>query len=436
MTENFRSDEFRLDERFAIEKDKRDSLASFRERFYIPPDTIYMDGNSLGLLSKDAENSINRILREWKTKAIDGWLDASPPWFYMAENIGKQTAPLVGAEPEEVVCTGTTTVNIHSLLSTFYQPDGKRKKILADDLNFPSDIYALQGQAKLKGLDPGNDIVLVPGRSGILDEDDIIDHMTGEIAVVFLPSVLYRSGQLLDIPRLTRAAHERGILIGFDCSHSAGAVPHRFSEWGVDFALWCSYKYMNGGPGSPGFLYVNRKHFDKEPLLCGWFGCDKEKQFLMELDFSYARSAGGWQISTPVLMGMAGVEGALNVMTEAGIQRIREKSLELTSYFIFLMDRMLPEHESGLRIGTPRRPERRSGHVSVESDDGERLWRINRVLKEKKIIPDFRPPGLIRFAPIALYNTLSEVRQTVLTLKEIIDAKSYQHVSMGKTAVT
>jgi kynureninase len=426
---------FRLDENFARERDAADPLARFRERFYIPRDTIYLDGNSLGLMSKDSEECLARVKDEWKHQAIGGWLDANPPWFYMAEKLGAMAAKLVGAEPAEVVCTGTTTVNIHSLVSTFYKPIGKRKKILADALNFPSDIYALKGQVKLKGLNPDEDLVLVPSRDGrTLDEETIIEHMTAEIAVVLLPSVLYRSGQLLDMPLLTQKAHERGIIIGFDCSHSVGAVPHRFSPWGVDFALWCSYKYMNGGPGSPAFLYVNKKHVNREPPLAGWFGYIKEKQFDMLLEFQHAKHAGGWQISTPNILSAAPVEGALKLTLEAGIERIREKSTGLTSYLIHLADHILPEDQYHLTIGTPREPDRRSGHVSIEGD--EKLWLIHQALKAQKVVPDFRPPGLIRFAPIALYNTFHEVWQTVRLLKDIIDTKTYESFSKQRTAIT
>ncbi|HKL08421.1 MAG TPA: kynureninase, partial [Bacteroidales bacterium] len=265
---------------FATDLDKNDRLKNLRHRFYIPENKIYFDGNSLGLLSKDAEQSLNRVLDEWKNQAIGGWLNAQRPWFYFAEQIGEMAAKIVGAKPEELILTGTTTVNIHALISTFYQPKGKKTKILADELNFPSDIYALQGQLKIKGFDPNKHLVLVPSDDGnLLDEQKIVEMMTDEVAVVFLPSVLYRSGQLLDMEYLTNEAHKRDIVIGFDCSHSAGAVPHHFSDWGVDFALFCSYKYLNGGPGCAAFLYINKKHFDKEPQLPGWFGYKKEKQF-------------------------------------------------------------------------------------------------------------------------------------------------------------
>lgn len=427
--------EFRVDEVFAKEMDAADPLARYRERFYIPMGMIYMDGNSLGLMSRDAEESLMRVSREWKTRAIGGWLEAQTPWFYFAERLGEQAAQLVGAKPEEVICTGSTTVNIHSLVSAFFKIKDNRWKILADELNFPSDIYALKGQLKLRELDPAEALVLAPSSDGrTLDEDTIIDLMTEEIGLVFLPSVLYRSGQLLDIEKLTGAAHKRGILIGFDCSHSVGAIPHRFSEWGVDFALWCSYKYMNGGPGSPAFLYVNRKHFGREPMLAGWFGYAKEKQFDMSLEFQHSRSAGGWQISTPCMLSSAPVEGALKVTLAAGIKKIRQKSKRLTSYLIYLADQLLPREKYHISIGSPREAERRSGHVALEG--GEELWQVYQALKLRGIIPDFRPPGVIRLAPVALYNTYYDVWRTVVQIKSIIDTGEYRSFKKEKTAVT
>lgn len=428
---------FELDEAFARRMDADDPLAHFRERFYVPGKTIYLDGNSLGLMCKDSETAVARVMEEWKTQAIGGWLEATPAWFYMAETLGAMAAKLVGAQDNEVVCSGTTTVNLHALVSTFYHPKGKRTKILADALNFPSDIYALKGQIKLKNLSVDDHLVLVPGKennSQVLDEENIVERMTDEIAVALLPSVLYRSGQLLDMPYLTKKAHEKGIVIGFDCSHSVGAVPHRFDEWEVDFAFWCSYKYMNGGPGSPAFLYVNKKHFQKEPLLPGWFGYMKEKQFDMVLEFQHARSAGGWQISTPPVVSTAGVQGALNLLLEAGIEPIREKSIRMTEYFIYLVDHLLPADKYNITIGTPREPARRSGHVALEGD--ENIWRIYQALKADGIIPDFRPPNIIRFAPIALYNTYYDVWKTINRLKEIIDNKEYKDFPNDRAAIT
>jgi len=415
---------FRTDEAFALQLDENDSLKSFAHRFYKNPNEIYMDGNSLGLLSKDAENSLLRVVNEWKTLGINGWLKGEIPWFYYGEELGKLEAPLVGADPSEVVVTNSTTVNLHNLVATFFKPNGKKNKILADELNFPSDIYALKSQLRIRGLNPDQHLVLVKSRDGrMLEEEDIINCMTDEIALIILPGVLYRSGQLLDMELLTKEAHKRGIIIGFDCSHSAGAVPHHFSQWDVDFAFWCNYKYLNNGPGGTAGLYVNKKYFGEEIGLAGWWGYRKDKQFDMKLEFERAESAGAWQIGTINMLSTAPLEGSLRMYQEAGIENLRAKSLQATSYLIYLMDELLPEEKYGYQIGTPREPHRRGGHVAVEHKEA---LRINEALKERGVIPDFRYPNVIRLAPVPLYISFHEIWRLVQHLKEIVDIKEYE----------
>jgi kynureninase len=426
---------FRTDEAYAHDLDSEDELHHFQSRFYIPEKTIYMDGNSLGLLSRDAEKSLLRALDEWKTLGIQGWLEAQTPWFYYAEKLGALSSALVGAEPEEVVVTGTTTVNLHSLVATFYQPQGTRTKIIADELNFPTDIYALHSQIALKGLTPQEHLLLIPSEDGrTLNEEKIIALMDEEVALVVLPSVLYRSGQLLDMPYLTHEAHERDIPIGFDCSHSVGVIPHAFDQWGVDFAFWCSYKYMNGGPGSTAFLYINKTHFHRNPALTGWFGYVKEKQFDMLSEFNHQQTAGGWQISSPAILSSAPLEGSLTILLEAGIESIRKKSLKMTSYFMYLVDTLLSESPYLFSIGTPRENHRRGGHVAVERN--EEAYRISEALRMKGVVPDFRPPNIIRFAPSPLYNTYHDVWQVVNYLQEIIDETEYEKISSTRKAIS
>jgi kynureninase len=426
--------EFETNEGFALRLDSMDPLARFRQRFYIPKETIYMDGNSLGLLSKDSESAVFRVLKEWKAQGIRGWLEGERPWFYFAEELGALCAKLVGAESEEVVASGTTTVNIHSLVNTFYRPEGKRRKILADALDFPSDIYALKSIIELRGLDADENLVLTPSADGrFLDEEKIIELMNEEVALAFLPSVLYRSGQLLDIKRLTEEAHRREIPVGFDCCHSVGVVPHFFDKWNVDFALWCGYKYLNGGPGSTAFLYVNRKHFDREPAVAGWFGYAKDKQFDMSLTFEHSKSAGGWQISSPAILSAAPIEGSLKTVLEAGIDSLREKSLNMTDYLIYLVDELLSKEPYNFSVGTPREAERRGGHVAVEHAEG---IRISEALRARGVIPDFRPPNIIRIAPVPLYNTYLEVWQVVQYLKEIVDRREYERFSRERKAIS
>lgn len=414
--------------------DAADPLAHVRAQFHLLPGKIYMDGNSLGLMPKASEAAILTALDQWKTLGIDGWMAADPSWFTLGERLGALMAPLVGAEPDEVVATGTTTVNQHALVTTFYRPTSERRKIVATELDFPSDIYALQSQILLHGGDPERDLVRVASRDGrTIDEADVIAAMTSDVALVLMPGVLYRSGQLLDIERIAKAARERGIIAGFDCAHSVGAVPHHFDEWDVDFAFWCSYKYLNSGPGSVGALYVNRKHFGTRPGLSGWWGYLKDRQFDMVHDWEGAPNAGAWQISTTPLFYGASMLGSLGLFEEVGIDAIRTKSLQMTNFLIDLIEESgLTGDDYGFAIGSPRADERRGGHVAVEHAAAAA---ITRALKERGVVPDFRAPNVIRIAPVALYTTFEDCWQTVQQLHEIVDAGEQLAADQGRELV-
>lgn len=414
--------------------DRENPLKKMRRRFFVRPGTVYLDGNSLGLLSRDSRAALERAVRSWKKLGVRGWLEADPPWFYQAERLGARCAALVGAGQDEVVMSGTTTVNIHALVNTFYRPEGKRTKIVADELDFPTDIYALKSALKLRGLDPAEHLVLVRSRDGLtLDEREIAGHFDEATAFVFLPSVLYRSGQLLDMEYLTARAHEKGIPIGFDCSHSVGAVPHEFDRWGVDLALWCGYKYLNGGPGSTAFLYVNRRHFGEEPALAGWFGSAKDKQFDMSLEFEPAPNAGRWQISSPSILNAAPLIGSLGIFEEAGIAAVREGSLRMTRFLMDMADALLAAAPYGFTIGTPREDDRRGGHVALVHPEA---MRIAEALRARGVVPDFRPPDIVRIAPVALYNTYTEVWALVRHLLEIVDMKEYDRFPVERKAIS
>lgn len=407
---------------YAQQLDREDDLKQYRDEFYIQPGTIYFDGNSLGLLSKRAEKSLLSMLESWKQFGIDGWLKGDNPWFYFSEKLGEKCAPLIGADQKEVIVTGSTTVNLHQILSTFYKPEGKRTKILADELNFPTDIYAIKSQLRVHGLDPEEHLIQVKSRDGqTLDENDIIDAMTDEVAIIVLAGVLYRSGQILDMERLTKAAHERGILIAFDLCHSIGSVPHSLSDWDVDFAFWCTYKHLNGGPGSVAGMYVNKKHFGTSPGLAGWFSSDKNKQFDMEHELSAAPDAGSMQMGTPHLLSAAPLLGSLSMFEEAGIEKIREKSLKMTDYMLTLIDAELSGF--GFTMANPQDKEKRGGHIFLEHEEAARICKA---LKENNVIPDFRTPNGIRLAPVALYNTFEEVWQVVKILKKIMQNEEYK----------
>ena len=405
----------------AQERDRQDGLASYKDEFYIPANTVYMDGNSLGLLSKRAERTLLELLESWKTLGIDGWTEGEHPWFYLSEQVGEKMGPLVGGIEGEVIATGSTTTNLHQLVSTFYKPDGNKTKILADELNFPSDIYALKSQLQLKGYDPKTHLIRVKSRDGrYLQEDDIIEAMTDDVALIVLPAVLYRSGQVLDMEKLTKAANERNIPIGFDLCHSVGAVEHALHDWGTDFAFWCTYKHLNGGPGSIGGLFVHEKHFGKAPGLAGWFGSKKESQFDMDHTMDPASDVGAYQIGTPHVLSLAPVIGSLEMFEEVGIAAIRAKSLELTGYMLELVDQELPGR--GFTIGNPV-DGTRGGHLLLEHEEAARICKA---LKEDGVIPDFRAPNGIRLAPVALYNSFEDVWHAVQKLKVIMDEKRYE----------
>lgn len=421
-------------EEAALAHDASDPLARFRERFHVLPGKIYLDGNSLGLLSRDAEAETLAALEQWKTLGIDGWLGAEPPWFSLGEDLGALVAPLIGAEPAAVVVTGTTTVNQHALTATFYRPAGARRQIVATALDFPSDVYALQSLIRLHGGDPARDLILVPSRDGrTIDETDVIAALGDEAALALLPAVLYRSGQLLDMPRLAVAARERGIPLGFDCAHSIGAVPHHFDEWGVDWAFWCSYKYLNAGPGATGGLYVNRRHWRTAPGLAGWWGYDKQRQFDMVHAWQGAAAAGAWQISTPSLLATAPLRGSLRLFHEAGIEALRARSLAQTAYLASLLEaRGLTVPPYGFAIGTPRESARRGGHLAIEHDEAAR---IAKALKARGIIPDFRAPNVIRLAPAPLYTSYHELWQAVHALREIVGRGEHLAITAGRELV-
>jgi kynureninase len=406
-------------------------LARYRAEFYLPPGQIYLDGNSLGLLSRRAEATIGRAIEQWKKLGIEGWTSGDEPWFFLAEELAKQTAPLLGAAPDEIIVANSTTVNLHQLLATLFHPHGARTKLLTDALAFPSDTYAMQSQLALRGLDPATHLVRVPSRGGFtIGEDDVIAAMTDDVHTAVLPAVIYTSGQILDMPRLTRAARERDIVIGWDLCHSIGAIEHDLDAWDADFAFWCSYKYLNAGPGAVGGLYLNRRHFGTLPGLAGWFSSDKRKQFDMSPTLTPAPGTGAMQNGTPHVLSMAALRGSLELLHEAGLPRLRERSLRLTRY---LMD-LSREHLAplGVAIATPAEDHRRGGHVALIHPDAARICKA---LRAAGVVPDHRPPNVIRLAPVALYNTFAECFDAVTRLREIVQSRSYEAVDAGRELV-
>ncbi|MFL6595043.1 MAG: kynureninase [Chthoniobacterales bacterium] len=405
----------------AEQRDAADPLRKFRARFYVPEDKIYLDGNSLGLLCRDAEESLARVLNEWKTGGIGGWLNGDIPWFTMAETLAGRVAKLVGAEPDEVAIANSMTVNLHQLLSTLYKPHDTRTKVLIDAHSFPTDRYALRSHLRLRGLDPDEHLVVVRSDdSRFLDEDKIVRALANpELQMALFPSIVYTTGQLLDLERLCAAARENDVVIGIDMSHSVGLMPHALDEWGADFAGWGHYKWLNAGPGSVAGLYINRRHFAADGRvdagLAGWWSVHKESMFEMSDEFFPGIGASALQIGTPAVLSMAPIEGALQPIEEAGLERIRKKSLGMTDFIMEVADAELSE--LGFTIGTPREHTRRGGHVSLRHEEAQP---ISLALRARGVIPDFRKPDVVRLAPSPLYNTFAECWDAVQILREIV----------------
>lgn len=404
-----------------IALDEQDVLARFREEFYTQEGVIYLNGNSLGLMSKRAEQTTLELLESWKTHGITGWTEGEHPWFYFTHKLSKMMAPIVGANEENVCITGSTTSNIHQLIRSLYQPTDTKYKIVGDTLNFPTDIYAIQSIIRTKGLEESAFVQISSANNQTLSEDDIINAMTNDVALILLPSVLYRSGQILNMKRLTQAAHDKGIIIGFDLCHSVGAVPHELDTWDVDFAVWCTYKHLNGGPGSVAGLYLNPRHHHIDPALAGWFGSDPDKQFDMEHTFTKASDAKAFQMGTPHVLSMAPLLGALEIMNEATIETVRQKSLRMTDILIQLIEEKLTKY--GFTVETPLSHDVRGGHVYIEHVDAAR---ISRAMKDEHIIPDFRAPRGIRLSPVALYNTYEELYELVERMIRIMEDETYK----------
>ncbi len=416
---------------YAKRKDKEDKLSYLRNRFYTVEGQIYMDGNSLGLCSKDGEEALLNVLNVWKEQGINIWNIDNSKYFLYQYHLAELTAPLINADPQEITVANSTTVNLHQCLATFYKPTKHKYKILVDDLNFPSDRYAVDSQVKLKGYEISDAVKIVKSEDGkFISEQAVIEAMTDEVAIVFLPAMLYRSAQLLDMELLTKEAHKRGIIIGWDLCHSIGCVPHDFKKINPDFAVWCNYKYLSAGPGAIAGMYINKKHFELEPGLAGWQGNKKETQFLMKFEFEHARDAGGWQIGTQPLLSMAPLEGVLKLYKEAGIENIRQKSLALTDFLMFLIELKLTQY--GAKIGNPKETHRRGGHVALEHEEA---YKICLALKEKGVIPDFREPNVVRLAPVALYVSFEDVYRLVDILEEILKNKLYEQIDNKKSLV-
>ncbi len=407
---------------FALACDEKDALAYLRDKFYTKEGQIYMDGNSLGLCSKPAEAAVQRALSDWKEYGINLWTGAPTNYFLYHDVIGAKLAKIINAHEDEVTVCANTTLNVHQVIATFYKPTETRNKIVIDNLNFPTDRYAVESQLKARGYQLSEVLKVVESRDGsTLCEEDILNSFTEDVALVLLPSVLYRSSQLLDLKKLTQAAHAKGILIGFDLCHSIGNVDHDFKDIDCDFALWCDYKYLSGGPGAVAGLYVNRKHFDKEVGLAGWWGNRKDTQFELRDHYEPTQNAGAWQTGTGCILSLAAIDGALDVFEQVEMKDLRAKSLDLTRYLMHLIDTELSRY--GFSTANPREDAMRGGHVALVHEDA---IRINEALKAADVIPDFRYPNIIRLAPVPQYIRYIDVYELVQRIKTIMENHEYE----------
>jgi len=414
---------------FARRLDAEDKLASFRDSFVIAdPDLIYVDGNSLGRLPRQTVERVQTVVEEeWGCDLIRGW---NTGWFEAPTRVGEKIARLVGAGPGQVVVSDSTSVNLFKLVMAALAMRPERDRIVSDVMNFPSDLYILQGCIRLLG--DRHHLHLVPSADDItVDRQTLFDAIDERTALVTLSHVTFKSGFLYDAAAVTERAHQMGALVLWDLSHSVGAVPMELDAWNVDLAVGCTYKYLNGGPGSPAFLYA-RRDLQEEALspVWGWFG--QRSPFAFDLEYEPTEGATRFLVGTPPTISLLAMEPAIDLVLEAGLDRIRRKSIRLTSYLVYLADAMLSA--LGFTLGSPRDPARRGSHISVRHPEG---YRINRALiEEMAVIPDFREPDNIRLGLSPLYTTFTEVWEAVDRLRRVVEEERYLKYSLERLAVT
>jgi kynureninase len=391
-----------------------DPLPSLRDEFHIPNGWAYLAGNSLGLQPMAARAAIEEELVEWARLGVEGWFEAQEPWLEYAGSLRGSVARLVGAGEDEVAVMNTLTVNLHLLLASFYRPTPERHRILIEDTAFPSDSYAVQSQAAWHGFDPAEAVVRVP-LDGVAEA---IEREGDTLAVVLLPGLSYLTGEVLDLPALTEAVHDVGAVAAWDLAHSIGNVPVSLHDEGADFAVWCSYKYVNGGPGAPGGAFVHERHGQRLdlPRLAGWWGNDPVERFRMEPDFVPRAGAEGWGVSTPTVLALAPLRASLEQFDRVGLEVLRARSLRLTAYLEELLDEVAETRQ--LSVITPRDPERRGCQLSVACDGAKELAR--RLRDEHGVVCDFREPDVLRFAPTPLYNTYDDCRRAADALLAVL----------------
>jgi len=420
---------FSADQDFARQLDAEDPLRHFREKFHLPLGAdgkpfIYFAGNSLGLMPKAARKVVEQELDDWAKRAVDAHHAAGTPWYSYHETLREPSARLVGAQAREVICMNSLTVNLHLMMATFYRPTKSRFKILMEEPAFPSDTYAIKTQITHHGLDPKDTLILARPRKGefAIRQEDIeaaLEKYGQQIAIVMIGGINFFSGQLFDVERITSLAQKRGCVVGFDLAHAIGNVPLALHDWNVDFAVWCSYKYLNAGPGAVAGAFVHERHAtnQKLPRLAGWFGNDPNTRFRLHLEpeFIPVPSADGWQISNPPIFSMAPLRASLAIFDEAGgMEALRAKSIKLTGYLQFLLESN--RGDKRFTVITPGEMDARGCQLSILVHEHPK--ELFRKLQAAGVKCDFREPNVIRVAPTPLYNTFHEVWRFTKILAE------------------
>ena len=408
--------EFRATKEFGASQDTRDALASFRKRFHIPKkpdgsDCIYLCGHSLGLQPKSTREYVEQELQDWSRLGVEAHFHARNPWMPYHEILTESISRLVGALPIEVVAMNSLTVNLHLMMASFYRPTAKRNKILIEANAFPSDQYAVKSQIQYHGFNPAESLIeIAPGRgeTWIRTEDieEFIDREGEKIALIMLGGVNYYSGQAFEFSRITDAGRAKGCVVGFDLAHAAGNLPLKLHDWDVDFAVWCSYKYLNAGPGGIAGCFVHERHAHDPglPRFAGWWGHDKENRFRMLPDFQVIPGAEGWQLSNPSILSAAALRASLDIFDQATMQRLRAKSELLTGYLSFFLGQNASKKFS---VITLQDTAQRGAQLSLRVAENGRA--ICDALAKDGIICDWREPDILRVAPVPLYNTFSDV---------------------------
>jgi kynureninase len=408
---------------FSCQLDENDELKHYRNEFHIPmqkngEEYIYLCGNSLGLQAKRTKKFINQELKDWATFGVEGHFYAKNPWMPYHEFLAESYSKIVGAKQSEVVAMNTLTVNLHLMMVSFYRPSKDRYKIIIEADAFPSDIYAVESQIKHHGYSVEDSLIkLVPrdGDSAIRTEDiaSIIERDGDEISLIMLGGVNYYTGQVFDLERIVNLGKDSGIVVGFDLAHAVGNVKLELHKWGVDFAVWCSYKYLNSGPGSVAGIFVHEKHHNSDlPRFAGWWGHKKEDRFEMPNKFNAIKSAEGWQLSNPPILSLAAIRASLTIFDEVGMDKLLAKSKKLTDYLLFLLNTIETDR---IEIITP---EERGCQISIRVKNGDK--ELFDKIAEAGVISDWREPDVIRVAPVPLYNSFSDVFKFHNIIKSLV----------------